>query len=223
MIITWYGHAAFGISGINNFGIAVRIVLDPYNYPGCGGYLPIDEAADVVSISHDNPRYHSDTSAIRGDFELLAGLEYTGSTRESHGVRFAAHEVYETPDREGPNAMVRFTLEDVTVAHLGDLGHALDDAAIKFLGGCDVLLALTGGPPTLELSDLRTIVEKVRPAAVVPMHFKTPKVNLTILPIEATLEAFAEFPIRHTDSAQIEVSPSTLPDETTLYILESAR
>jgi len=144
MKITWFGHAAFSIEGVNPAGEAVKLILDPYNYPECGGYLPIDEEADVVSISHHNERYHSDLSSIQGDYELFDALEYVGGSRICRGVELAAFEVYETEDKEGPNSLVKFELEGITVAHQGDLGHPLEGEALEFLRGTDVLLALAG-------------------------------------------------------------------------------
>ena len=49
MRITWYGHAAFLIETAG-----LRIILDPYRSPDCGGYLPIAEPADLVIVSHEN-------------------------------------------------------------------------------------------------------------------------------------------------------------------------
>ena len=43
MKITWFGHAAFSIEAVNSDGRELKIILDPYNYPECGCYLPIDE------------------------------------------------------------------------------------------------------------------------------------------------------------------------------------
>ena len=39
MRITWYGHAAFLIETQG-----LRIILDPYRSPDCGGYEPIARA-----------------------------------------------------------------------------------------------------------------------------------------------------------------------------------
>src|SRR5688572_6772206 len=124
MKITWYGHAAFRLEGHNTAGELVRIVLDPYNHPACGGYLPVDDEADVACVSHDNVRYHSDTSALRGSFTRLEALEFAGGWREARGVRFESCLVHENGRGEGPNAMVKLRLDGVTVAHQGDLGHA---------------------------------------------------------------------------------------------------
>ena len=223
MQLTWYGHAAFCVAGRNNSGDNVRIIMDPYNYPDCGGYLPINEPADIVSISHINPAYHSDTSAIEGDFEILNGLDYAGGSRDCCDVRFQAHEVFEDAAEEGPNAMVKFSLEGITVAHLGDLGHALSGDALDFLSDCDCLLALAGGPPTIELGDLREIVAATQPAAVVPMHYKTPKVNLDLLTLADVLRAFDGFPTQRIGGSTVTWTSDALPLEPTLVVLEHAR
>lgn len=223
MKITWFGHAAFSIEGVNPEDEAVKIILDPYNYPACGGYLPIDEEADIVSISHHNERYHSDLSAIRGDYYLIDALEIVGGSRACRGVEFAAFEVYETEDGEGPNALVKFELEGITLAHQGDLGHPLEGDALEFLQDTDVLLALAGGPPTIKIDDLADLVAKTRPPLVLPMHYKTPKVNLDLQPVEDFLAAFAGYPVETPGSSELILTRDTLPAATTVIVLDHAR
>lgn len=225
MHITWYGHAAFGIQTRNREGEPRRIVLDPYNYPDCGGYLPIDVEADVVSISHENRKYHSDLSAIRGKFHLIDGLELASRGRPENfeGIRFEAIQVHENDRGEGPNAMVKMTAEGLTIAHQGDLGHALDEAQLEFLEGIDILLALTGGSPTLNLEDQLEIIERVRPSLVLPMHYRTPKVNLDLLPLEAFLDLVSDTPIIQEGDYTAEIERDFLPEATTILVLEHSR
>ena len=64
--VTWYGHAAFKLESPE-----LSLILDPYQYPAAGGYLPINDSADAVLISHINDRYHSHTGQITPGFELL--------------------------------------------------------------------------------------------------------------------------------------------------------
>jgi L-ascorbate metabolism protein UlaG (beta-lactamase superfamily) len=223
MIVTWFGHAAFALEGEIATGKRRRVILDPYNYPGCGGYLPVDESADVVCVSHDNPRYHSDVSAIRGSYVLVRALEHAGSSVDAAGVRIYSHEVREDADGNGPNAMVRIELDGITVAHLGDLGHRLEGTALGFLEGTDVLLALAGGTPTIALDDLRVLIDAIRPSWVIPMHFKTPKVDLRILGLDSFLAAMHDLPIDRPGVSTIELSRESLPSSTRVLVLEHAR
>ena len=64
--VTWYGHAAFKLESPE-----LSLILDPHQYPAAGGYLPINDSADAVLISHINDRYHSHTGQITPGFELL--------------------------------------------------------------------------------------------------------------------------------------------------------
>ena len=223
MKITWYGHAAFSIEGHTTTGEARKVILDPYNYPDAGGYRRIDDTADIVCISHDNVRYHSDVSAINGEFELLEAMEIVGGSRDILGVNFEAFEVYEDAERQGPNGMVKFSLDGITVAHQGDLGHALEGPALEFLEGVDVLLALAGGPPTIELDDLVDLIEKTRPALVLPMHYKTPKINLNLATIDHFLLLCENFEVESTSSVSTEIAKENLPDSTRILTLQHAR
>ena len=223
MKITWFGHAAFLVDGVNPAGKAVRIILDPYNYPACGGYLPINEEADIVSISHHNERYHSDLSAIQGDYELIDALEHAGSSLTRKGVEFRVFEVYETDDGEGPNCLVKFELEGITVAHQGDLGHRVEGGALEFLENTDVLLALAGGPPTIKIPDLVDLVAETRPPLVLPMHYKTPSCNLDLQPVEDFLAACEAYPVETPGCPELIVTRDNLPSETTLIVLDHAR
>ena len=223
MKITWFGHAAFLVEGVNPEGEAVRIILDPYNYPACGGYLPINEEADIVSISHHNERYHSDLSAIHGDYELIDALEHAGKSLTRKGVEFSVFEVYETDDGEGPNCLVKFELEGITVAHQGDLGHRVEGGALEFLENTDVLLALAGGPPTIKIPDLVNLVAETSPPLVLPMHYKTPSCNLDLQPVEDFLAACKGYPVETPGSSELTLTRESLPAETTLVVLDHAR
>ncbi len=78
MNLTWYGHAAFLLEGETSgdtiASSAVRVILDPYRAPDVGGYGPIDEAADVVAVSHHNAKYHSHVAGVMGNPMVVDGL-----------------------------------------------------------------------------------------------------------------------------------------------------
>ena len=90
MRITWYGHAAFLVETEG-----LRIILDPYRSPDCGGYEPIAESADLVVVSHVNDRYHSHLGQIVSPFETVRALELPAEGREIGGVQFESVHVFE--------------------------------------------------------------------------------------------------------------------------------
>ena len=64
-------------------------------------------------------------------------------------------------------------------------GNPLSETQLEFFKGVDILLALTGGPPTIELNDLDEVIDAVQPKVTIPMHYLTDKVKLThILPVD---------------------------------------
>ena len=225
MRITWFGHAAFLLEGRNDAGNPVRIALDPYRAPDVGTYGPIAAEAEIVAVSHENPRYHSHVAAIGGSPEIVDGLRLLDEPqpRVVRGVPFTAVCVWENEERREPIAMVGVTLEGVRVLHMGDCGHALGPEEVRSCGQVDVLLALAGGAPTLALPDLAAFVRDLAPRVVIPMHFGNEKINLNLRPVEDFLALLPQESIRRFDTATVEVTPDTLPERTEAWVLPPAR
>ena len=222
MKLKWYGHASFRITS----DAGVSIITDPYN-PETAGYKPFTEPADIVIISSDNDSFHCNAHLIPGKHTTINALELaqTSQTRTEHGVRFDAIEAMEAlnhaehdPDQNG---MYRMLVDGVSVGHMGDVGNALTPTQLEFFKGIDVLLALTGGHPTLELEDLENVIEYTQPKLVVPMHFRT----LTYKPrntvwIESFLERFADSDVDFACASEVEIHSNTLPEKTRVLVVD---
>jgi L-ascorbate metabolism protein UlaG (beta-lactamase superfamily) len=221
MRITWYGHAAFLIETGG-----LRIILDPYRSPDCGGFGPIAEPADVVVVSHENDRYHSHLGQIVPPCELVRALELPPEGVDVRGLRFEAIPCFETPERKPGDevTVVHFRAEDLHVVFLGDLGHALTEADVAPLRGADIVLAAAGGPPTLDFPDIPLLLDAIGPRVVIPMHYLVPgKINLRIQPVERFVEALRGWPVERPMSSTLEVHPSRLPPGRRIVRLEPAR
>ncbi len=218
--ITWLGHAAFLLEADG-----VRVLLDPYRTPDVGGYAPIDTQADIVLVSHLNPKYHSHWEAAAGNPVKLNGLDFAQDPvgREARGLRFYAVPVWESPARDVPVSMPYFSMGGVSVCHSGDLGHALSPEEADPIRGVDVFLAVAGGPPTVALTELKAAIDLIQPKIIIPMHYQTGKVNLNLRPIDDLLALFSPVQIIHNPVPTVEVFPETLPGKTTLVVLPSAR
>jgi len=220
MRITWYGHAAFGIETQD-----LRIILDPYRSPDSGGYLPIGEPADLVVVSHENDRYHSHLGQIVPPFQVVRALELPAGGEVIGGIRIEAVHVFETPERkpEDEVTIVHFHAEGLHLVFLGDLGHSLTDTELAPLRGAEIVLFPAGGPPTIDFPDIRPVLDAIAPRLVLPMHYKTPKINLNIQPLERFLEVLPGDPVLRIRSSTFEVTTETLPASRTIIVLDHAR
>lgn len=79
------------------------------------------------------------------------------------------------PTREAilQNAMYRFELDGLQIAHMGDIGNPLNDVQTRFLKDVDVLLALVGAGLVISLPELKRVIDVTGPRIVIPMHFRT--------------------------------------------------
>lgn len=222
MKITWFGHAAFGIETQGT-----HILTDPYSSEI--GFAPINESFDLVTLSHQNPRYHSCLEEVGGSLQVVDGLELAGSGQvlERYNVRFGAVEVAEDEAGNGPNAMVWLEAEGLRVLHMGDCGHEPSPAQLKACGRVDVLLALAGAGPTISVEALLSFIEVLGSPLVIPMHFGLPQLKtMSLAPVEELEQAFAARfgaeQVRRADETSILVS-AHLPSRATLLILPATR
>ncbi len=222
MKITWYGHAAFRVETAG-----VAMILDPYRSPDSGGYLPIEDGADLVVVSHENDRYHSHLGQIKPPFEVVRGLELPQppGIRVVRGIAFQATQVYESPEKNLGDevSVVAFASEGLKVVFLGDLGHALTPEEVEPYRGADVLLIPAGGPPTIDFPLIPALVDSIRPRLIIPMHYKTPKINLSIAPLEHFLACFPHDHMWRLGASTFEVNHDTLPIRRTILVLDHAR
>jgi L-ascorbate metabolism protein UlaG (beta-lactamase superfamily) len=220
MRITWYGHAAFLVETDG-----LRIILDPFRSPDSGGYEPIAEPADLVVVSHENDRYHSHLGQIVGSFDVVRALELPPDGAVVRGIRFESVHVYESAERlpEDEVTIVHFRSENLHLVFLGDLGHPLSEEELAPLRDADIVLAAAGGPPTIDFPEIPALLDAIGPRVILPMHYKTPKINLNIQPLERFLEVLPGDTVERPGTSSIEITRDTLPAERTIVVLEHAR
>lgn len=101
------------------------------------------------------------------------------------------------------NAMYRFTLEGINISHMGGIGNPLTESQLDALAGTDILPALTGGPPTIELEDLCKVIEMVKPKVVIPMHNRIPGPRFFMLPVTDFTKCYPDLMVEWSDSAEV--------------------
>jgi L-ascorbate metabolism protein UlaG (beta-lactamase superfamily) len=216
--ITYYGHSAFLLESADG----TRVILDPYRSGAYGGalrYGPIGESAEVVVATHEHDD-HGATDTIPG-----AGHVFVHPTSAQVGPwRITGVDVYHDAERgksRGRNTIVILDDGELRVVHLGDLGHTLAADTVRTIGSVDVLLVPVGGHFTIDHKQAATVVDSLSPRVVIPMHYKTDKVDFPIGPVEAFLAT--QDKVQREDEATIELSRETLPAERTTIVLTPAR
>ncbi len=201
MRVTWIGHSCFLLEGSG-----LRILTDPYQhgaYDGGVRYLPVADAADVVTVSHSHPDHHS-AAGVPGKPQVI-------STPGKHAVRGveimgvpAFHDAAGGKQR-GAVVLFRIVLEGVAVVHLGDLGHLPDAGIVSALSPVNVLLLPVGGRPyTVSVEEAGQVMELFSPRLAIPMHYKTAGIDFPFAPVDDFLRGRAG--VTRSASSSVEVT-----------------
>ena len=110
----------------------------------------------------------------------------------------------------GDNTIHRILTPDMSLCHLGDLGHLLSGDQISEIGEVDVLMIPVGGTYTIDASAACEVINEISPKIVIPMHYQTPHCILPIAPLDEFLELIdGLYPIEFLDTNQVEITPAT--------------
>jgi len=207
MIITWQGHSCFKIQ--DKMGTdGVTVVTDPFNKE-TGSKLKVPNfEADIVTVSHDH-KDHNNVDALRGKpFVVSCAGEY-----DFKGVLIEGIDSYHDDkkgEERGGNIIYRIEIDDISVAHLGDLGDILDNAQIEKLIGTDVLLIPVGGKYTIDAKKAVEVISQIEPRIIIPMHYKTEGLAFDLDPVEKFIK---ELGLTPSYEEKLKISKKDLPQE----------
>ena len=217
MKIIYLGHSAFELS----LATGMRIVFDPYTAGAFGGglgYGPITGDFDVAVVSHEHED-HTSKDVLKRSKKIVtkAGrVEVAGVVIESAAT---FHDEAKGSKR-GKNLVSVVEAEGLRVAHLGDLGHAVEGKEFATLAGLDVLMIPVGGFFTIDAGTAAKMAKDLQPKIVIPMHFKTPKVDFPITPVENFTKLMDN--VENVGASEIEVTKGTLPAKMKVVVLQPA-
>lgn len=217
MDITWLGHACFRLRGRD-----VAILTDPYEGTDWG-YPPLSVAASVVTVSNSHP-HHAGLSAVEGQKRVLHGPgEYEIGGALIWGVRTKSRTAADAPPAAKNTAYV-IQLEELTVCHLGDLASSpLSTEELERIKDSDVLLVPVGGHCTINATQAAEVVAQIEPKIIVPMHYATDDTRgyLELDEVERFCRELGAS--EASPRARLSVTPSSLPSEPTVVLLERSR
>lgn len=208
MQIKWLGHSSFLIVSRNN----VKIVTDPYTSGGSLMYSPIDESADIVTISHSHSD-HNNPNIVKGNPIILKEV----GSKIIKDIKIKAISVFHD---ESSGSKICFQIDNMNLCHLGDLGHSLNSLQLSAIGTVDILFIPVGGYYTFNPSEATLVSSALNPKIIFPMHYKTSK---TSYPISGVEEFIHDKPdVRKLNSSQIDIYDEKIPSKPEIIILKSA-
>jgi L-ascorbate metabolism protein UlaG (beta-lactamase superfamily) len=214
MKMKWLGHACFLLTSSGG----LRVITDPYAVGGGINYSPIRETADVVLVSHDHGD-HNNVSTVQGKPEVVKA----SGTRTVRRIRFkgvaTSHDTSQGSER-GPNTAFCFTLDNLGLCHLGDLGHILSPVQVTEIGAIDILFIPVGGFFTIDAVVATQVCDQLKPRITIPMHFKTPKCVYPIAGVEDFLKG--KKAVRKVAGSEVEFEREELSTATEIVLLQPA-
>lgn len=214
MKIQYLGHSSFKIT----VG-SVTIVTDPFDPEKVG--LPYPKIqADLVLSSHDHFD-HRYLEAITGEpFVIGAPGEY-----EVKGVKVRGFSTFHDDKggaERGKNTVYLFEVEDLSVCHLGDLGHPLDEKIMEEFEDLDLLFVPVGGAYTIGPSEASKIVSKLEPKVIVPMHYRVDGIAESFKDLQPVSAFLGEMGVEQAEPRdELTLSSKSLPLEPEVVVLEA--
>jgi L-ascorbate metabolism protein UlaG (beta-lactamase superfamily) len=171
MEIKYLGHSSFLIKTKT-----AKIVTDPFD-PEMVGLKFSKTEADIVTISHGHKDHNQfkNVSGINGVSPLM--IDMPGEF-EKMGIRIFGFQTFHDKtngSERGENIMYKFESEGMSLLHCGDLGKIPEESFLETIGEVDVLLVPVGGFYTIDSDEAVSLVKKIEPSIVIPMHYKTEK------------------------------------------------
>ena len=208
MDISWLGHSCFRIKSSN-----AVVITDPYS-PSLG-YSLGKPTARIVTVSHQHSG-HSYVQGIGGEPRLVIRPgEY-----EISGVLIIGIATFHDADRgreRGENTVYLMEVDEISVCHLGDLGHTLTAEQVEEIGNVDVLLLPVGGVSTINAPIAAEVVRQLEPKVVVPMHYQTSALSWELEPVGKFLK---EMGVKDVEpQPKLSLTRSSLPISTQVFLL----
>jgi L-ascorbate metabolism protein UlaG (beta-lactamase superfamily) len=209
MEISWLGHSCFKIRGSQ-----ATVITDPYS-PDLGYSLGKPKAR-IVTVSHQHPG-HAYVEGVGGEPKVLTGPgEYEISGLLIIGI--ATFHDAEGGSQRGKNTVYLMEIDEVSLCHLGDLGHMLTAEQIEELGSVDILLVPVGGVSTIDAPVAAEIARRLEPKVVIPMHYKTEALGRELEPVGRFLKEMGVEQV--VSQPKLSLNKSNLPVSTQVFLLD---
>ncbi len=212
MKIKYLAHSSFLVTSEKG----IKIVTDPYQTSPGLNHSAINETADIVTVSHEHGD-HNNVSAVKGNPKVVK------ASAEVKGIKIkavlTAHD-NKGGSQRGENTVFCMDVDGVNICHAGDLGHVLTAEQVKAIGKVDVLMIPVGGFFTIDAKTATQVCDQLKPKVIIPMHYKTDKLNFPIAGVEDFLKGKSN--VTRPSDSEIELKASNLPGAAQIIVLKQS-
>ncbi len=202
MTISWYGQSCFRVEVKEG-----SILIDPFSKDI--GLRPPRIKDDVLLVTHQHSDHNNVEDANPEAFLIQNPGEYEKQGIAVRGIP-SFHDDKQGTER-GPNTIYVIKAEEMTIAHLGDLGHTLTDEQIEAIGDIDVLMIPVGGTYTIDAKTAVEVISQIEPKIIIPMHYMV--TGHTPSPLEGVEKFVKELGLTPETVEKFKVVKKTLPTE----------
>lgn len=206
--IRWHGHSCFEITN------EITLVTDPHDGKSIDIQAP-GVLGDIILVSHD----HYDHNSVESVEKEESIVVRDGRIKTVLNVQIKGIESFHDGchgEKRGKNIIYKFTMDNISFCHLGDLGHELDRGAVQQIGDVDVLFIPIGGNFTIDAEKAWNVINGIKPKIVIPMHYKFGGLSLPIAEIDPFL-AKNNFDVLHVGN-EINIEREDLPENPEIWV-----
>ena len=210
MDITWYGQSCFRIKGKK-----ATVVIDPFDPKATGLRLP-KMSAGILLVTHQHPDHNNIADVKESPFVIQASGEY-----EVNGVDVVGVPTYhdnEKGAKRGKNVVYNLTLDGISLVHLGDLGHLIDEETKERIGRVDILMVPVGGTYTIDAHQALKVVDMLEPRLIIPMHYKLAHLAYDLAPVDDFTKLAGKACVKVSD--KFTIFSDTFPEDQTILLME---
>ena len=210
MELVWLGHSCFRLRGRD-----AAVVTDPC--APSSGYKLGQVAGDLVTVSNSHP-HHNSVELVEGEPVVLDGPgEYEIKGIAVTGFRTDLGEL----GGAQRNTAYVIEIDDITVCHLGDVANMLPPEHLEMTKDIDVLLVPVGGHCTIGPAQAAEVISQLGPKVVIPMHYATEISAVELEQLDGFLREMGVTEVQ--PQARLNLTPSSLPPEPTIMVLQYRR
>lgn len=182
MYISWLGEAGIKLQVKDTV-----VLIDPPSI------RPIRQAAQIVALTQRDGR---EWKSVAGDpFIIDTPGEY-----ERSGVFVYGLNLQSEPNR----VHFRVEADELSLGHLAELDHKIDNGELEPLEGVDILILPVGGKSVLTPDQATELISQIEPRIIIPIQYQVAGLKTPYGPCDAFLKAVGAKDVEPVDKYRAE-------------------